>query len=103
MRNLTLSLKLARLSVIGLVCALVTAAPSAITAQALFSPAIKVNDEVITWFELQQRAQLLLVLQAPGASSSSLARLAFMTRRIHQPSPISPPTDRAAPPQIIRS
>ncbi|NRB35661.1 MAG: peptidylprolyl isomerase [Rhodobacteraceae bacterium] len=74
MRNLTLSLKLARLSVIGLVCALVTAAPSAITAQALFSPAIKVNDEVITWFELQQRAQLLLVLQAPGDPESEARR-----------------------------
>lgn len=36
------------------------------TAQGLFSPAIVVDDTVITNFELQQRVQLLKLLRAPG-------------------------------------
>lgn len=36
------------------------------SAQWLFSPAIKVNDSVITQFEINQRAQFLRLLRAPG-------------------------------------
>ncbi|MBJ6373378.1 peptidylprolyl isomerase [Sedimentitalea sp. CAU 1593] len=35
-------------------------------AQGLFSPVITVNDEVITQYELEQRAQFLRLLRAPG-------------------------------------
>ncbi|MEC3860635.1 peptidylprolyl isomerase [Mesobacterium sp. TK19101] len=50
-----------------LVCAamLALAAPLA-QAQGLFSPVIRVNDMVITGYEIEQRAQMLRVLRAPG-------------------------------------
>ena len=35
-------------------------------AQSAFSPAIVVNEDVITWFELDQRAQFLRLLRVPG-------------------------------------
>ena len=35
-------------------------------AESLFSPAITVNDRVITKYEIQQRAQMLRLLRAPG-------------------------------------
>ncbi|WGW02489.1 peptidylprolyl isomerase [Tropicibacter oceani] len=38
----------------------------AVQAQGLFSPAIVVNDMVITGYELQQRAEMLRLLNAPG-------------------------------------
>ena len=41
-------------------------APSGALAQGLFSPAIKVNDQVITNYELNQRALMLQLLRAPG-------------------------------------
>ncbi|MFD2855785.1 hypothetical protein ACFSZS_14825 [Seohaeicola zhoushanensis] len=37
-----------------------------LAAQGLFSPAITVNDDVITNFELEQRIQFLTLLRAPG-------------------------------------
>jgi peptidyl-prolyl cis-trans isomerase SurA len=39
---------------------------SASLAQNQFAPAIKVNDRVITGYELDQRARFLQVLNAPG-------------------------------------
>lgn len=39
---------------------------TALPAQNLFAPAIKVNDEVITGFEIEQRARMLELLRAPG-------------------------------------
>ena len=41
-------------------------APSPAQAQGLFSPAITVNDKVITGYELQQRALMLQLLRTPG-------------------------------------
>lgn len=37
-----------------------------ITAQSQFSPAVKVNDQVITNYEVDQRARFLTLLRAPG-------------------------------------
>ena len=54
-----------RLSALALAAALALA-PVAGLAQNLFAPAIKVGDRVITEFELQQRARMLQVLNAPG-------------------------------------
>lgn len=40
--------------------------PGLVAAQGLFSPAIVVNDDIITNYEVQQREQLLRVLRFPG-------------------------------------
>jgi peptidyl-prolyl cis-trans isomerase SurA len=37
-----------------------------VSAQNLFSPAVRVNDKVITHYEVDQRAKMLVVLNAPG-------------------------------------
>jgi len=51
--------------------ALALASPQA-GAQSLFSPAIKVNQDIVTWYELDQRQQFLTVLGAPGSSESEV-------------------------------
>jgi peptidyl-prolyl cis-trans isomerase SurA len=43
-------------------------------AQSLFSPAIKVNQDIITWYELGQRQQFLTALGAPGASEDEVRK-----------------------------
>ncbi|PYG34560.1 peptidylprolyl isomerase [Pelagimonas varians] len=40
--------------------------PAMLPAQGLFSPAILVNDQAITGYELQQRAEMLKLMRAPG-------------------------------------
>lgn len=50
-------------------------------AQGLFSPVITVNDEVITQYELEQRAQFLRLLRAPG-NPEELAREALIDDRL---------------------
>ncbi|MDQ2091267.1 peptidylprolyl isomerase [Marimonas arenosa] len=45
---------------------LVTLAVDRVAAQNLFAPAIKVNDKVITSYELQQRARMLQLFRQPG-------------------------------------
>ncbi|MFY2824917.1 peptidylprolyl isomerase [Ruegeria sp. MALMAid1280] len=50
---------------------LATTSPQA-DAQSLFSPAIKVNQDIITWYELSQRQQFLTALGAPGASDEEV-------------------------------
>ncbi len=55
----------------------------AATGQGLFSPALTVNDQVITRFELEQRARLLQLLRAPG-NPNSLAREELIEDRIKQ-------------------
>jgi peptidyl-prolyl cis-trans isomerase SurA len=52
------------IAVLGL--GLVTAAP--VSAQNLFAPVAKVNESVVTEFEVQQRQRFLEVLNAPGAT-----------------------------------
>ncbi len=52
------------IAVLGL--GLMTAAP--VSAQNLFAPVAKVNESVVTEFEVQQRQRFLEVLNAPGAT-----------------------------------
>ena len=49
--------------------------------QGLFSPAITVNDRVITGYELQQRARMLTLLNAPG-NPEQLAREQLIDDRL---------------------
>jgi len=55
--------------------------PAASSAQGLFDPVIKVNDSVITRYELEQRARLLSVLNAPG-DPARLAREQLIEERL---------------------
>ena len=52
-------------------------------AQGLFSPVITVNGDAITGYELEQRAQLLRMLNAPG-DHMELARKALIEDRLKQ-------------------
>ncbi|MES0824146.1 peptidylprolyl isomerase [Ruegeria sp. SCP11] len=52
-------------------------------AQSLFSPAIKVNQDIITWYELNQRQQFLSALGAPGASETEV-RNALIDERLRR-------------------
>ena len=56
---------------------------SAALAQNQFAPAIKVNDRVITGYELDQRARFLQVLNAPG-NPADLAREQLIDDRLKQ-------------------
>ncbi len=58
MRLISICLTFAGLILAGL------AAP--VSAQDLFSPAVKVNEKVVTNYEVQQRAQFMTLLRAPG-------------------------------------
>ena len=62
--------RIARLLFSTIAAALVFAAigfeTGAVRAQNLFAPAIKVNDKVITRYELQQRARMLQLFRQPG-------------------------------------
>ncbi|SDW33461.1 periplasmic chaperone for outer membrane proteins SurA [Ruegeria halocynthiae] len=40
--------------------------------QSLFSPAIRVNQDIVTWYELQQRQQFLELLGVPGNSETEV-------------------------------
>lgn len=63
--RLTASLR--RLTAAGLgALVLATTLAGGAAAQGLFSPALVVNDEVISTFDLQQRARFLTLLNAPG-------------------------------------
>lgn len=54
-----------------------------VLAQGLFSPAIRVNDDAITNYELQQRSLFLTILRAPG-DPEELAREALIDDRLRQ-------------------
>lgn len=58
-----------------------TVAPLAAAAQGLFAPVIKVNDAVITAYELEQRARMLALLNAPG-NLQELAREQLIDDRL---------------------
>ncbi|WP_299660900.1 peptidylprolyl isomerase [uncultured Ruegeria sp.] len=47
------------------------AAPQA-QGQSLFSPAIRVNQDIVTWYELQQRQQFMDLLGIPGSSETEV-------------------------------
>lgn len=65
-------------SVLGLAVGL---APVPAQAQGLFSPAITVNGDAITGYELEQRARLLQILNAPG-DTAELARDGLIEDRL---------------------
>jgi peptidyl-prolyl cis-trans isomerase SurA len=50
-------------------------------AQSLFSPAIKVNDKAITYFEIEQRARMLTLFRTPG-NPEELARKQLIEDRL---------------------
>lgn len=65
----------------ALAMAAVLAQPQAAPAQGLFAPAITVNDQVITGYELEQRRRMLTVLRAPG-DVTQLAREQLIDDRL---------------------
>lgn len=67
--------------IFGLVILLACLVPDPTRAQGLFAPAITVNDTVITGYELDQRARMLQVLNAPG-DPSVLAREQLIEDRL---------------------
>lgn len=82
MQSVTRILKPAGLAAaIGL--ALPAAQPDPAAAQGLFSPAITVNGDAITRFELDQRAQFMRLLNAPG-DPVEMAREALIDDRLKQ-------------------
>ncbi|TDK47505.1 peptidylprolyl isomerase [Antarcticimicrobium luteum] len=68
---------------LALTAALTLALPGTGQAQGLFSPVITVNGDAITGYELEQRAQLLRLLNAPG-DHAQLARDALIEDRLKQ-------------------
>ena len=63
--------------------ALLALAALPVTAQGMFSPAITVNDDVITNYELEQRTAFLTLLRAPG-DPAELARDQLIEDRLRQ-------------------
>ncbi len=55
-----------------LAASLVAMATPQAQAQSLFSPAIRVNQDIVTWYELEQRQQFLELLGVPGSSESEV-------------------------------
>ena len=56
---------------------------NAAQAQSLFSPAIKVNQDIVTWYELEQRQQFLSALGAAGSSEGEV-RQALIDDRLRK-------------------
>lgn len=79
MRSPLQSLRFACLA-LGLTVASVTVASMA-QAQNLFAPAIKVNDKVITQFDLDQRARMLTLFRSPGDATKE-ARTQLIEERL---------------------
>ncbi len=78
-----LKLTAARLHLAVLLVAMIAVTPPAATAQGQLSPAITVNDRVITQYELNQRARLLQVFRTPG-NVTEAAREALIEDRLKQ-------------------
>jgi len=83
---------------LGLVLAAAPARPTA--AQGLFSPVITVNGDAITGYELEQRAQLLRLLNAPG-DAVELAREALIEDRLKKQA--AEAVDMSVPPEDIQT
>lgn len=64
-----------------LATSLVVAAALPAVAQSLFSPVVKVNDQAITGYEIQQRARMLTLFRAPG-NPTELAREQLIEERL---------------------
>ncbi|WP_298847814.1 peptidylprolyl isomerase [uncultured Ruegeria sp.] len=56
----------------ALAAALLAVATPQVGAQSLFSPAVRVNQDIVTWYELEQRLQFLNVLGLPGGNESEV-------------------------------
>ncbi|WP_299946493.1 peptidylprolyl isomerase [uncultured Ruegeria sp.] len=56
----------------ALVATLVALAAPQAQGQSLFSPAIRVNQDIVTWYELQQRQQFMDLLGIPGSSETEV-------------------------------
>ena len=65
-----------------LAAALIAMTPQ-VQAQSLFSPAIRVNQDIVTWYELQQRQQFLELLGVPGSSEAEV-RQALIDDRLRK-------------------
>ena len=90
-----LTLPFRKLSVLALSAALAFGSVP-VSAQNLFAPAIRVNDAVVTVFELDQRARMLNALNAPG-NPETLAREQMIDDRLRiqaaEAAGISPSTE----------
>ena len=90
-----LTLPFRKLSVLTLSAALAFGSVP-VSAQNLFAPAIRVNDAVVTVFELDQRARMLNALNAPG-NPETLAREQMIDDRLRiqaaEAAGISPSTE----------
>jgi len=73
-RKTAMALTLALLAIFG-------PAPAPVQAQNLFSAAIRVNDDAITVYELEQRTQFLRLLAAPG-DPNEMARNVLIEERL---------------------
>uniref|UniRef100_UPI003F5CF666 peptidylprolyl isomerase n=1 Tax=Ruegeria arenilitoris TaxID=1173585 RepID=UPI003F5CF666 len=62
---------------------MLTVAPQQAPAQSLFSPAIRVNQDIVTWYELDQRQRFLEILGIPGSSESEV-RKALIDERLRK-------------------
>ncbi|WP_299982976.1 peptidylprolyl isomerase [uncultured Ruegeria sp.] len=56
----------------ALVATLVALTAPQAQGQSLFSPAIRVNQDIVTWYELQQRQQFMDLLGIPGSSETEV-------------------------------
>lgn len=90
-----LTLPFRKLSVLALSAALAFGS-APVSAQNLFAPAIRVNDAVVTVFELDQRTRMLNALNAPG-NPETLAREQMIDDRLRiqaaEAAGISPSTE----------
>ncbi|WP_420586898.1 peptidylprolyl isomerase [Ruegeria sp.] len=67
----------------ALIGAVLALTPLQGVAQSLFSPAIKVNQDIVTWYELNQRQQFLNLLGAQGATEAEV-RQALIDDRLRK-------------------
>ena len=68
---------------LALAVAVLSTAPQQAPAQSLFSPAIRVNQDIVTWYELEQRQQFLELLGIPGNSEAEV-RKALIDERLRK-------------------
>lgn len=67
----------------ALAAAFLALATPQVTAQSLFSPAIRVNQDIVTWYELEQRQQFLNALGVPGGTEAEV-RQALIDDRLRK-------------------
>lgn len=66
-----------------LAAAFIAVATPQVSAQSLFSPAIRVNQDIVTWYELEQRQQFLNALGVPGGTEAEV-RQALIDDRLRK-------------------